>query len=301
MIEPSGVLCIYKEQGATSHDVVNRVRRLYHTKRVGHTGTLDPLATGALVVMVGRAAKAAEFLSCDSKEYIAALKLGIETDTEDITGTVTSRHDGVLPGRDAVEAVCKGFIGKISQIPPMYSAIKIGGRKLVDLARKNIEIERQPREITVHSLGVTPGETEDEYILKVSCSSGTYIRTLCADIGRTLGCGAAMKTLERTRSGLFTLDGAKTLKELEEMSEGDRIASLMPTEELFSDLQAVPLPAFFEKLAHSGLEIYLKKISLDLPAGTRVRLCGSKGFFALGEVREYPDGTAIKPIKQFVI
>ncbi len=301
MSEPSGVLCIYKEQGATSHDVVNRVRRLYNTKRVGHTGTLDPLATGALVVMVGRAAKAAEFLSCDSKEYIATLKLGIETDTEDITGTVTSRYDGVLPGRDAVEAVCKEFTGQISQIPPMYSAIKIGGRKLVDLARKNIEIDRQPREITVHSLGVTQGETEDEYILEVSCSSGTYIRTLCADIGRTLGCRGVMKTLKRTRSGLFTLEHAKMLKELEEMSEAERIAALMPIEELFSDLKAVLLPAFFEKLAHSGLEIYLKKISLDLPAGTRVRLCGSEGFFALGEVREYPDGTAIKPIKQFVI
>lgn len=301
MSEPSGVLCIYKEQGVTSHDVVNRVRRLYDTRRVGHTGTLDPLATGVLVVLVGRAAKAAEFLTCDSKEYIAEMKLGLETDTEDITGNVTSRYSGILPDCDEVRAVCKNFVGRISQIPPMYSAIKIGGRKLVDLARKNIEVEREPREITIHSISVNPGNSEDEYILNVNCSSGTYIRTLCADIGRSLGCGAAMSALERTRSGLFTIEGAHTLAELGEMSIDEREGALMPTEELFSDLQEIKLPEFFERLARSGLEIYLKKISLSLPPGTRVRLCGKEGFFALGEVREYPDGAAIKPIKQFVI
>lgn len=301
MNEPSGVLCLYKEKGATSHDIVNCVRRLYNTRRVGHTGTLDPLATGVLVVLVGRAAKAAEFLSCDGKEYIATMKLGIETDTEDITGKVTARYDGVLPERDKVEAVCKEFVGEISQIPPMYSAIKVSGQKLVDLARKNIEIERKPRKITIHSIVTEPSGSDDEYILNIDCSSGTYIRTLCADIGRVLGCGATMKELTRTRSGLFTLGRAHTLAELGEMSGDEREAVLMPTEELFADLQEVKLPEFFERLARSGLEIYQKKISLSLPLGTRVRLCGKEGFFALGEVREYPEGTAIKPIKQFVI
>ena len=181
----------------------------------------------------------------------------------------------------------------------MYSAIKINGRKLVDLARKNIEVERPLRRITVYSIEL---EREgDEYILKVCCSAGTYVRTLCADIGRALGCGAVMTELTRTKSGDFSLEGACTLAELEAADESGRLSYLLPTESLFSDLTVVRLPEFFERLARSGLEIYLKKISLSLPVGTRVRLYGADGFFAVGEVKEYPDGNAIKPIKQFVL
>ena len=299
MSEISGVLCLNKEKGATSHDMINRVRRLFSLRRVGHTGTLDPLATGVLVVMVGRAAKAAEFLSCDKKEYVAKMRLGLESDTEDITGNIISEYKGELPTEEEVKAVVSSFVGEISQMPPMYSAIKINGRKLVDLARKNIEVERPLRRITVYSIEL---EREgDEYILKVCCSAGTYVRTLCADIGRALGCGAVMTELTRTKSGDFSLEGACTLAELEAADESGRLSYLLPTESLFSDLTVVRLPEFFERLARSGLEIYLKKISLWLPVGTRVRLYGADGFFAVGEVKEYPDGNAIKPIKQFVL
>lgn len=296
-----GVLCLYKEEGFTSHDAVNRVRRLFGTKQVGHTGTLDPLATGVLVVLVGRAAKAAEYLGADSKEYTATLKLGVTYDTEDTTGTLLTRHEGPFPTAEEVERVCERFTGDIQQVPPMYSALKINGQKLVDLARKNIEVERQARKIHVHSLTVTATDAADEYILRACVSAGTYIRTLCADIGAALGCGGAMHTLRRERCGLFGIEGARTLGELEEMSEDERLSCLMPTEELFADCPALTLPAFFERLAHSGQQLYQKKIGTDYPTGTRVRLCGKDGFFALGEVREYEEGSAVKPIKQFVL
>ena len=298
MIEPSGILIINKHGGATSHDVVNRVRRLYNTKRVGHTGTLDPLATGVLVVLVGRAAKAAEYLSSDVKGYRATLLLGQTTDTEDVTGTVLTQSDEI-PSADTVKEVCKSFIGDVKQIPPMYSALKVNGQKLCDLARRGIEVERTVRDIKIHRLDVTATENEREYILDVTCSAGTYIRTLCADIGAALGCGGVMKTLERTEAGGFGLGSAITVSDLEEMSYEERISLLLPTEELFSDLEKVSLPAFYEKLCRSGCEIYQKKISSRFPVGTRVRIYGSNGFFALGEVREYEQGDAIKAIKLF--
>lgn len=300
--EPSGVLIVDKQGGMTSHDVVGKVRRLYGTRRVGHTGTLDPLATGVLVVLVGRAAKAAEYLTADTKRYIAGLRLGITTDTEDITGRVLTECSDI-PSRDAVEQVCRTkFLGKISQIPPMYSAIKVDGRKLYELAREGVEIERQAREIEISRLDCTPAEREDSYILDVECSSGTYIRTLCADIGSTLGCGGAMSSLRRTRAGTFEISQSHTLEELEGMTAEERLACLIPTEELFSDLERVCLPEFYEKLIRCGCEIYQKKLGTHLDLGTRVRVCSHDGtFFALGEVCEYENGDAIRSIKFFNI
>ena len=296
--EPSGVLVIDKPAGITSHDVVWRVRKLYGTRRVGHTGTLDPMATGVLVVLVGRAAKAAEYLTSDKKAYRATLKLGITTDTEDTTGTVLTSTDQ-LPTPDEVVRVAQGFVGEIMQIPPMYSALKVGGKKLVDLARRGIEIEREAREITVHSLTCTPNE-DGTYTLDVACSAGTYIRTLCADIGKALGCGGAMASLRRVETGGFSLFDAHTLEELDSLSTEQRLAALVPIERLFDDLPALPLPAFYERLCRSGCEIYLKKIGVSHPVGARLRLCSENGdFFALGEVREYDDGPAAKAIKQF--
>ena len=300
-MEPSGVLIVNKGEGMTSHDVVNKIRRLYATKRVGHTGTLDPMATGVLVVLIGRAAKAAEYLSADSKEYVATLRLGITTDTEDVTGKVLTEAD-VIPTADALTAACAGFVGDIMQIPPMYSALKVDGKKLCDLARQGVEIERKARPITVHSLCATPTERESDYILRVACSSGTYIRTLCADIGASLGCGAAMATLCRSRAGDFKIEDSHTLAELEEMSTEQRLSLLLPIESLFSDLPEARLPAFYEKLSRSGCEIYQKKIRTSFPVGTRLRLYSESGvFYALGEVREYENGSAIKSIKLFDI
>ncbi len=298
-MEPSGVLVVNKSEGMTSHDVVNRIRRLYGTKRVGHTGTLDPLATGVLVILVGRAAKAAEYLVADSKEYITTMRLGLTTDTEDITGSTLTVSDTIPTQTEVVNSVGR-FVGDIMQTPPMYSALKVNGKKLCDLARQGVEIEREARQITVHSIKCIPTDSERDYILEVVCSSGTYIRTLCADIGKSLGCGAAMATLCRSRAGDFALSQSHTLEELEALTLEERYALLCPTASLFSSLPEVRLPAFYEKLSRSGCEIYQKKIKSAYQIGQRVRLCTESGeFYALGEVKEYENGTAIKSIKLF--
>ena len=299
--EPCGVLVINKPQGITSHDVVGRVRKLYGTRRVGHTGTLDPLATGVLVILVGRAAKAAEYLVSDKKEYRATLTLGLTTDTEDITGTVLTSTDSI-PENEQVLDTCRKFTGKIMQTPPMYSALKVGGKKLVDLAREGIEVERTAREIEIFSLECEPTDKRNEYTLCVKCSSGTYIRTLCADIGAHLGCGAVMSTLERRQAGEFTIDAAHTLEELEALDMNGRLATLLPVESLFETLPKVCLPAFYERLCRSGCEIYQAKIKTAHEAGQRVRICSQNGeFFALGEVGDYENGSAVKAIKLFSI
>lgn len=296
---PGGVLAINKPCGKTSHDIVNRVRRLYNTKRVGHAGTLDPLATGVLVVLVGRAAKACEYISSDKKTYRATLRLGLTTDTEDITGEILTENKNIPDGEQVANA-CREFVGNIKQIPPMYSALKVNGQKLYDLARKGVVVEREARDVTVYSLECEATESRSDYILTVDCSGGTYIRTLCADIGARLGCGGVMATLERVEACGISLEQCHTLEELEEMSEADRQELLLPTERLFSDLCAVRLPEFFEKLFRSGCPIYQKKIRTDIPVGSRVRICRADGsFFALGEAVESDEESAIKSVKIF--
>ena len=308
--EPNGILVVNKPVGMTSHDVVNIVRRLYGTRRVGHTGTLDPLASGVLVVLVGRAAKATEYISHASKKYRATLRLGLTTDTEDITGETLATSDKI-PSPDAVKECVQKFSGDILQVPPMYSALKVGGQKLVDLARKGVTVERQARPVTVFSIECRETESSTDYILDVHCSGGTYIRTLCADIGADLGCGGVMASLERTEACGFSIDHSSTVDELREYDKDKLLSLLIPTEELFSDCPCVRLPEFYEKLCRSGCEIYQKKIGTSLPVGQRVRICGKKsvnnpsGFFALGEIIENegcktPElGSAVKAIKTF--
>ena len=242
MTEPDGVLILDKPDGMTSHDCVAIMRRLFHTRKVGHTGTLDPMATGVLPILLGRAAKAAEYLTAEDKHYIAGLRLGLTTDTEDITGTTLTECDAI-PDEAAVQETVGTFVGEIEQIPPMYSALKVDGQKLYDLARQGITVERKARPITVASIGC---EKQDErtYTLDVRCSKGTYIRTLCADIGAKLGCGGVMCSLRRAGSGNFTLDTAYTIEALEAMTDEERLSCLMPTEALFSDLEKLVLPAF---------------------------------------------------------
>ena len=293
-----GVLLIHKPYGITSFDVVARVRRLYGTKQVGHTGTLDPIATGLLPVLVGRAVKASEFLTEKDKEYIAGLRLGITTDTEDITGSILTETQ-TIPSREAVLTTANSFVGEIMQVPPMYSALKVGGEKLVDLARRGITIEREARPITIHALDID-GDGAD-YKMRVFCSKGTYIRTLCADIGEKLGCGGAMSSLIRTKTGGFTLENAYTLEALEAMTPEERASLLLPTETLFTHLPKATLSDFFARLSRNGCEIYLKKIGADIPLGTLLRVYDKDGFYAIGEVREYPDGNAIKLLKRFDI
>lgn len=300
--EPDGVLIVDKHAGVTSHDIVNQIRRLYETKKVGHTGTLDPMATGILVILIGRAAKASEYLTCDRKRYLATLRLGLTTDTEDITGTVLSRSE-TIPDGSALQSILPEFTGTVKQIPPMYSALKIDGKKLVDLARSGITVERQAREIRIFRLDATATDSPTDFNLDVTCSGGTYIRTLCADIGARLGCGGVMASLRRIEVADFTQAQTHTVESLTAMTPQERLALLIPTEQLFADLPALRLGAFHEKLLRSGCAVSQSKLKTDLPTGSRIRLCGTDcGFFALGEaVEDAEQGPAIRSIKTFFL
>ena len=298
-LEPSGVLVINKHAGVTSHDIVNKIRRLYKTKRVGHAGTLDPMATGVLVVLVGRAAKASEYAHTADKSYRATLKLGVVSDTEDIWGSCISTNKAI-PNEQTVLSVCCTMKGKIMQIPPMYSSIKHDGKKLYELAREGKTVEREAREIEVYSLDAKR-LADDEYSLECKVSKGTYIRTLCTDIGERCGCGAVMSKLERTNAGGFDIGEAHTIDELQEMEYEELISLLKPTEQLFYEYPIVTLDDFFYKLCYSGAEIYQKKIGTQYEIGQYVRLYSKDGFFALGIVKEYEGGTAIKSEKLFVL
>lgn len=225
----NGILIIDKPQDWTSHDVVAKLRGILHEKRIGHAGTLDPMATGVLPIFVGRATRAVEFAAEREKEYIAGLRLGVITDTQDVTGSTLETRP-VSATREDVEAVLDQFRGDIQQIPPMYSAIKKGGRKLYELARRGQEVEREPRPITIYELELLEQTGPNEYTLRVLCSKGTYVRTLCHDIGQALGCGGTLSSLRRTRSAGFTLNDAVTLQQAAEGS-----APLLPVDAYFSD------------------------------------------------------------------
>ena len=230
----NGILVIDKPAGWTSQDVAAKLRGVFHERRVGHGGTLDPMATGVLPIFIGRATRAAEFAESAEKEYIAGLRLGTVTDTQDTSGNVLETRP-VTVTREEVQAALQCFLGQISQIPPMYSAIKINGQKLYELARKGKEVERRPRSITIHELELQEGCGAD-YLLRVRCSKGTYVRTLCHDLGAALGCGGCMSSLRRTRAGSFTLQQALTMQQvLEFAAEHDPQQLLMPADALFAE------------------------------------------------------------------
>ena len=236
----NGIILIDKPQGWTSHDVVAKLRGILHERRIGHSGTLDPLATGLLVVFVGRATRAVEFAEADSKEYIAGLRLGLSTDTQDISGNVISECSD-LPDEEAVYRAVNGFVGDIEQIPPMYSAVKIGGKKLYELARKGQSVERSPRKITVSSIEII-GREGGDYLLKIACSKGTYVRTLCNDIGASLGCGACMSSLRRISAD-----------EVENAANDGRMVDIMlPVDTLFSALPELKVPESAAKRLKTG-------------------------------------------------
>ena len=299
MTNKSGVVILNKEENMTSQTAVNKVKRLFGAQKAGHTGTLDPMATGVLPVLINRGVKAGEYMLSSEKHYLAECLLGITTDTEDISGSVLSEsHE--RPSEEEFYAVCESFKGEIMQIPPMYSAIRINGTRLMELARKGETVEREPRAITVHSLNAKKLD-ENRYSLNIECSKGTYIRTICADIGKALGCGAVMSALCRLEAGGFTLDQAHTLSQIENMSEDEREALIIPTEKIFEKYERVNLPEFYAALAHNGASIYQRKIRTDFPLGSFLRLYDKDGFFALGEVVLKDGETVIKPQKQFVL
>ncbi len=250
----SGILVIDKPAGWTSMDVCAKLRGIFHEKRVGHGGTLDPMATGVLPVFIGRATRAVEFAEKSDKEYIAALKLGVITNTQDTSGEVLEERP-VQVSREQLEAVLERFRGDILQVPPMYSAIKINGKKLYELARKGREVERPARPVTIKALEIVEQQGKDLYMIQVRCTKGTYIRTLCHDIGQALGCGGCMASLRRTMAAGFTLERAHTLEDVQ--AAPDPTALLLPVDSLFRDWARLMVSAGVEKKIRNGMTAVL--------------------------------------------
>ena len=275
----NGILLVDKPAGWTSMDVCAKLRRVLGEKRVGHSGTLDPMATGLLVVFLGRATRAIEFAEADEKTYEAGLRLGIVTDTQDTTGTVLESHEVDITD-EQLDAALAQFRGEIEQIPPMYSAIKVAGQPLYKIARKGGEVERKPRRITIFALDRS-GVDGDGITLRVRCSKGTYIRTLCHDIGAALGCGGAMSALRRTAAGTFELQNAHTLDRVLAAAEAGTVSEwLLPVETLFPQAKPVTLAPHQEKLVRNGAGYTCR-----LPEGRYLLYAQSGEFLALGELR----------------
>ena len=267
----NGIVIIDKPEGWTSQDVISKLRGVLHTRRIGHGGTLDPMATGVLPVFVGRGTRAVEFFEHAEKTYEAVLHLGITTDTEDITGTVLTKMNVSVP-RSIFEATLEQFRGEIQQIPPMYSALKINGQKLCDLARKGKEVERKPRTVTIHQLECLAFDGTFAR-LRVNCSKGTYIRTLCKDIGEALGCGGCMESLRRVTAGSYTIDEAVQLQTF--LDAADLESYLRPVDSMFTAYPAVTLTPKQETRCRNG-----NSFSIDLPDAT-YRAYSEKGEFLM--------------------
>ena len=257
-----GVLNVYKEAGFTSHDVVAKLRGIVKQKKIGHTGTLDPDATGVLPVCLGKATRLCDMLTDETKTYETVLLLGQSTDTQDIGGTVLKRAEPETEP-EKIRSCIQKFIGEYQQIPPMYSALKVNGKKLYELAREGIEVERKPRRVQFHEIEILKIEPPNVW-MRVTCSKGTYIRTLCHDIGQKLGCGACMASLKRTRSGQFSIEDAITLSEAERrMKEGTLEEMLVSVESVFSGLPVITVKPGFEVMAQNGNSFYPNQIRRD--------------------------------------
>lgn len=246
-----GIINIYKEKGYTSHDVVAKLRGILRQKKIGHTGTLDPDAEGVLPVCLGKATRLCDLLTEKTKEYRAVMLLGAETDTQDATGQILERRPVESDEREVRQAVMS-FVGDYSQIPPMYSALKVGGKRLYELARAGVEVERQARQVQILSI-----EIEEiclpRVTMRVACSKGTYIRTLCHDIGQKLGCGGCMESLLRTRSGRFYLEESLTLAQVEELRDRQQLDGvLFPVDRVFEDCPALTMKEEGDRLVHNG-------------------------------------------------
>lgn len=274
----NGILIVDKPEGWTSQDVVSKLRGVFHERRVGHGGTLDPMATGVLPVFFGRATRAVEFFEHSDKKYTATLRLGLTTDTQDITGNILETKEVRISDDDFLK-ILPNFIGKIQQIPPMYSAIKIGGKKLYELARAGKEVERKPREIEIFSMTAEP-LSEEDWTLSVHCSKGTYVRTLCHDIGRKLGCGGCMASLRRTAAGAYTLAQSHTMEEILACDDPQKL--LLPVDTLFSQFPKLKLTAAQEKCVRNGASF-----TISIGEEGRYRAYSSTGeFLALCEKKD---------------
>lgn len=281
-----GIVIVDKPQGWTSQDVTARLRRVFGTRRIGHGGTLDPMATGVLPVFVGRATRAVEFFEHAEKTYETVLRLGITTDTEDMTGTVLT-EENVSFTEEQLQETLTAFRGEILQVPPMYSALKVNGQKLCDLARKGKTVARQPRPITIHELTLVE-RGENILRLRVRCSKGTYIRTLCKDIGEKLGCGGCMESLRRVAAGEYTIDEAVPLQTLLDTEEPEKY--LRDVDTMFRNYPAVTLTANQENRCRNG-----NAFSLSLAPGTYRAYSQDGEFLMLAKV----DGGVMSTIKSF--
>lgn len=300
----NGILNLNKDEGMSSFLAVKLCRGIFGTKKAGHAGTLDPLATGVLPILIGNACGAANYFLAEKKTYRATFCVGFSTDTEDVTGTVLETSPS-RPTLAEFRAVLPQFLGKSLQVPPMYSALKKDGRPLYELARRGETVEREAREIEVFDLSLAEGEEQDTFVLNATVSGGTYIRTLISDVARRAGTLATMTALCRTAHCDFELEGSVTLSEIRQMlSEGKDISVLLsPVEEAFAALPEIRLPVFYEKLMKNGCEIYVSRarVGREFPIGTRVRVLSENGtFFALAEKREFADGDAFKALKLFL-
>ena len=258
----TGILNVYKPKGMTSHDVVSFVRRQLNMKRVGHTGTLDPDATGVLPILVGNATKLSDLIMADEKKYMAHVILGITTTTDDTSGEIIGKKPVDVKEKQIIEAVEK-FVGEIEQIPPMYSAIKVDGKKLYQLARRGEEIERKPRKLTIHSIEISNFDGTS-FDMVVHCGKGTYIRALCRDIGVALGTGAAMGDLERTKSGVFTKETSYTLKEIEKSVQSGEIKNLLiPPDNVLGDFLRIDVTEEYAQKIKNGIRLRPEQLKIE--------------------------------------
>ena len=268
-----GLINVYKKAGFTSHDVVAKLRGICKQKKIGHTGTLDPDAVGVLPVCLGSGTKLCDMLTGETKEYIAGFQLGIATDTQDISGKILEEKE-VRVSAEQVKEMLSHFVGELQQVPPMYSALKVGGKKLYELAREGKEVERKARPITIYELELLKAE-HPEYEIRVVCSKGTYIRTLCHDIGQALSCGAVMTSLVRSRVGEFRLKDAKTLDELQELADQGRLQeAVIPVEEMFHALPAIQVSDGAQKALLNGNQLKRSEVWAKEEAGTTGKIPG---------------------------
>lgn len=292
------VVNVRKANGPTSHDVVNQVRRVFGLKRVGHAGTLDPMATGVLVVCLGKATRIVEYLVGAPKEYRARIVLGLTTDSQDSTGAVLEERDASFVTRDMFDSAVAAFVGEIEQVPPMISALKHEGKPLYKLARAGKTVERQPRKVTIYSavvLGFEPGERAEGEI-RIVCSSGTYIRTICADIGERLGCGANMSELDRTKVGRFLIEDSVTIEQLHEAKESGSLGGLVcGMDDAISDMHGITLDSDEVMRVLHGLPVAFS--GPEDMFGT-VRMLSDDGvLIGLGNVCDSDDGKVVRPHK----
>lgn len=297
-----GIINVYKEKGYTSHDVVAKMRGILKMKKIGHTGTLDPDAEGVLPVCLGKGTKLVDMITDKDKTYETVLKLGITTDTQDITGTVLKTAE-VKASREQIETVIKSYIGEYQQLPPMYSAIKVNGKKLYELARQGKVIERERRTVVIKDIRILDfSENDQEIRMLVDCGKGTYIRTLLHDIGETLGCGGTMKSLVRTAVGNFRLENSLKLSEITELVSQDKLKEyIIPPDEMFPGYDKVVVSDEFNKLIYNGNAFSKEHVIIqeNATASEQVRVYDEEGYF-IGIYRYDVVDALFKPVKMFL-